>query len=137
MHRPVQAAHSSFIDGSHTSKNTASGIARPTEQALTWKKSLCMLAMQSWWKLKYISLILDDPQRDFRPQLGPHPICLLKITVKLINYILYITKLINLKNWGPSCPQTETEAAKNPFAGKALVYFAGIPINILLILYEK
>jgi hypothetical protein len=27
MHRPVKVAHSSFIEGSHTTKNTATGVA--------------------------------------------------------------------------------------------------------------
>jgi hypothetical protein len=31
MHRPVKVTHSSFIEGSHTTKNTASGLAESTQ----------------------------------------------------------------------------------------------------------
>ncbi len=32
MHRPVQVAHNSFIEGSHTTKNTASGYRENSEK---------------------------------------------------------------------------------------------------------
>jgi hypothetical protein len=35
MHKPVKVAHSSFIEGSHTTKNTASGLHKLQSTALT------------------------------------------------------------------------------------------------------